>query len=576
MCEPMDQQDKNNDNPNQVYNSGFPSRTRNQLQVILVTLFGNVDKRHNFYAILDNGSTISYVLNTATDKVRAPKTSEFDLNISHAFDESVMPENFVRLDVGKFNSDQSLFRLNYVHEFWSDSEAIFAWIKSEDKLKTFTANRVKEIRNNTDVSKWQNISGKLNPADHVFRGIPACDLNVFWLTPPAFLSDPENHWKNFLSNNEETNVTMETSNDEFLIDIIRFSKWTKLMRSMAFVIRFIKSLRSKQRCKLELDDTNEARIFLFRKSQEKSFNDAIKDIKQNRSLSKKDCLLRLSPFCESGLPRVCGRTKRSSLPFDFKQPIIMDSKEHSIQLYIQKCHKICMRIRVEYTRNYIQQRCHILRIRAFLGSLASKCFGCLRFRSQGLQPPMADLADIPFQETQSPVIFTNSVEWKLNPPSAPHFGGEWERLVQCAKRALLLNLGSAKRTQDVFATIVSEAECLVNSRAFTHVGSNHEDDNPLTSNHFLLGRPFCNVPGAVFNETLTSKNSAWTQLKQRLQRIWKRLLTEYVPSLNKRQRWTSREAALEVKDVVCLLEELTPRGIWPRVTRTFTGANNIA
>ena len=176
---------------------------------------------------------------------------------------------------------------------------------------------------------------------------------------------------------------------------------------MAFVIRFIKSLRSKQRCKLELDDTNEARIFLFRKSQEKSFNDAIKDIKQNRSLSKKDCLLRLSPFCESGLPRVCGRTKRSSLPFDFKQPIIMDSKEHSIQLYIQKCHKICMRIRVEYTRNYIQQRCHILRIRAFLGSLASKCFGCLRFRSQGLQPPMADLADIPFQETQSPVIFTN-------------------------------------------------------------------------------------------------------------------------------------------------------------------------
>ena len=126
MCEPMDQQDKNNDNPNQVYNSGFPSRTRNQLQVILVTLFGNVDKRHNFYAILDNGSTISYVLNTATDKVRAPKTSEFDLNISHAFDESVMPENFVRLDVGKFNSDQSLFRLNYVHEVSSNYSKIGA------------------------------------------------------------------------------------------------------------------------------------------------------------------------------------------------------------------------------------------------------------------------------------------------------------------------------------------------------------------------------------------------------------------------------------------------------------------
>ncbi|XP_075262581.1 uncharacterized protein LOC142354213 [Convolutriloba macropyga] len=39
-------------------------------------------------------------------------------------------------------------------------------------------------------------------------------------------------------------------------------------------------------------------------------------------------------------------------------------------------------------------------------------------------------------------LLNQSVEWKLNPPSAPHFGGVWERLVQCVKRALLLNLGS--------------------------------------------------------------------------------------------------------------------------------------
>ena len=398
-------------------------------------------------------------------------------------------------------------------------------------------------------------------------------------------------------------------------------------------------------------------------------------MKQHRPLSKKDRLLCLSPFFESGLLRVGGRTKRSSLPFDAKHPIILDSKEHSIQLYIQKCHENCMHIGVDYTRNYIEQRCHSLGIRIFLRSLAFKCFDCRRFRAQGLQPPMADLPDIRFQETQSPVIFTNvgvdclgpfavvhqdaevktyiclftclvtraihlevaedlstdkcltairrfigrrgqprlfltdngsnflgarkqirrralmldhdyiknqllntSVEWKLNPPFAPHFGGVWERLVQRVKRALLLNIGSAKLNPNVFATIVSEAECLVNSRPLTHVRSNREDDNPLTPNHFLLGRPFCNVPGAVFNETLTLKSSAWTQVKQRLQQIWKRLITEFVPSLNKQQKWTSLEAALEVDDVVWLLEEFTPRGIWPlgRVTRTFTGPDNIA
>ena len=125
MCEPLDQQDKNNDHPTQVYNPGFPSRTRNQLQVIPVTLFGDVNKRHNCYVFLDNGSIFSYVLNTAADKKRAPKTSEIDLNLSHAFEESVMPANLVRLDIGKFNNDQPLFRLNYIHAVsnWTFNDA---------------------------------------------------------------------------------------------------------------------------------------------------------------------------------------------------------------------------------------------------------------------------------------------------------------------------------------------------------------------------------------------------------------------------------------------------------------------
>ena len=400
------------------------------------------------------------------------------------------------------------------------------------------------------------------------------------------------------------------------------------MPSMAFAIRFIKNLRSKQRGKLELDDINETRNYFFRKSQENSFNDAIKDIKKHWHLSQKDRLLCLSPFFEGGLLRVGGRTKRSSLPFDAQHPIILDSKEHIIQLHIQKFHKICMHFGVELIRNYIQQRCHILGIRAFQRSLAFKCFNCCRHGAQERQPPMADLPDIRLQETQSPVInvsvdylgqfavvnrdaevktymclFTSlvtraihlevaedlitdrcltairrsisqrcpprvflsdngsnflgarrqirrrtllldhdctkvqllnqSVEWKLKPPSALHFGGAWERLVQCVKQALLLNHGSAKLTSDIFTKIVSEAECLVNSSQLTHVGSNHQDDKPLTQNHFLLLRHFCNFPGAVFNETLTLKNSAWTQVKQRLQPIWKRLLTEYVPSLKK-------------------------------------------
>ncbi|XP_075259974.1 uncharacterized protein LOC142351715 [Convolutriloba macropyga] len=157
----------------------------------------------------------------------------------------------------QFVSKHSTIPITSRH-FESDSEAVLAWIKSKDEAKTFMAKKVQEIRNNTEVAKWQHISGKLNLADHGSQGIPTCDIKVFWLTPPVFLSNPESHWKNSLVNKEETNATMETSNDECIIDVSRFSMWTKLMRSMAFAMRFKKNFRSKQRGKLELNEINDA------------------------------------------------------------------------------------------------------------------------------------------------------------------------------------------------------------------------------------------------------------------------------------------------------------------------------
>ena len=175
-------------------------------------------------------------------------------------------------------------------------------------------------------------------------------------------------------------------------------------------------------------------------------------------------------------------------------------------------------------------------------------------------------------------LMNDSVEWRLNPPSAPHFGGVWERLVQFVKRALLLNLGSAKLTWDVFSTIVIETESLVNARPLTHVRSDIKDEDPLTPNHFLIGRAFPNVPACVFKKTPTIQTKTWTQVRQRLEAIWKRLLKEYIPTLNTRKKWLKPDAKLEVNDVVGVLEEWTPRGIWPlgRVTRTFIGPDKTA
>ena len=102
--------------------------------------------------------------------------------------------------------------------------------------------------------------------------------------------------------------------------------------------------------------------------------------------------------------------------------------------------------------------------------------------------------------------------WKLNPPLALHFGGIWERLIQSAKRTLLIILGSQQLKAKVFQTIVAETERLLNSRPITNVSSDTNDEEALTSNHFLLRRPYSPLaPLTSTSRTFSKKEFCYTQ-----------------------------------------------------------------
>ena len=45
--------------------------------------------------------------------------------------------------------------------------------------------------------------------------------------------------------------------------------------------------------------------------------------------------------------------------------------------------------------------------------------------------------------------------------------------------------------------------------------------------------------------------------------LWKRWLREYVPELQRRSKWCSKQKNIQVGDVVLLCEENTPRFLWP-------------
>lgn len=59
--------------------------------------------------------------------------------------------------------------------------------------------------------------------------------------------------------------------------------------------------------------------------------------------------------------------------------------------------------------------------------------------------------------------------------------------------------------------------------------------------------------------------------------FWKRWLREYIPLLQKRQKWQSKTANLKKNDVVLVATENTPRGQWPlaRVVEVNVGRDGL-
>ena len=152
-----------------------------------------------------------------------------------------------------------------------------------------------------------------------------------------------------------------------------------------------------------------------------------------------------------------------------------------------------------------------------------------------------------------------NISWKMNPPSAPHFVGVWERLVQMTKRVFLLNLGSARLSRDLFITIASETAGILNGRPLTHVISDVADNLPLTPNHFLFGRSLSTHhrwPSAT-NQQLSCPQNPGSWWKRRWI-VLAPIPEKYAPTLIRRTKWSQPEDIMKTGDLVWMMEDFTP------------------
>ena len=156
-----------------------------------------------------------------------------------------------------------------------------------------------------------------------------------------------------------------------------------------------------------------------------------------------------------------------------------------------------------------------------------------------------------------------NIEWVFNPPFASHHGGCFERLIRTVRKVLCAVLNpNVRLTDDVLQTALTEAEGIVNSRPLVAASSDPEDCDPITPNHLLLLRGNYSLPWSVCNADHVYRRQ-WRLAQHITDQFWKRWLKEYIPELNRRQKWFDPKPNLSVGDMVLIVDSSVHRGSWP-------------
>lgn len=174
-------------------------------------------------------------------------------------------------------------------------------------------------------------------------------------------------------------------------------------------------------------------------------------------------------------------------------------------------------------------------------------------------------------------LASEGINWKFNPPAAPHFGGIWESAVKSAKFHLTRIVRGSTLTLSELQTLLCQIEACLNCRPLTPISSDPNDFESITPAHFLIGGSLMFHPEPVIDETELTSLKRWKLVQGLLQSFWKRWHAEYLPQLQVRGKWTSGTEPLVVNDIVIVKEDNIPPSKWKlaRVVKVHPGKDSV-
>ncbi|GFX64231.1 integrase catalytic domain-containing protein [Trichonephila clavipes] len=138
--------------------------------------------------------------------------------------------------------------------YLTDSTTVLTWIKHTRDWGVFVSNRVKEIRNLSDVSSWEHVPSKKNFVDILSRGSSVQQLIYLrWWEGPSWLSENPVQCPRSKQVPDEEAASLELKKsvlvnttkriDEFNWHSKYFSSYLKVICMIAWIFRFFKNAK---------------------------------------------------------------------------------------------------------------------------------------------------------------------------------------------------------------------------------------------------------------------------------------------------------------------------------------------
>ena len=314
------------------------------------------------------------------------------------------------------NSVISMHGLPVAQRFlWTDSATVLAWLQSEQRrYHQYVGFRIGEILSSTEVREWRWVPSKQNVADVATKSGPGpqIDSSNRWFFGPEFLQQPEQKWPQrcnpILSTEEDLrscNLHHSTANE--LVDVNRFSRWDRLLRSMAYAHRFVNNIRrcqrgeSLERGALIQQELKTAEESLWRQAQRAFYSIEIPLLQKtsgrpeafHEGIPKSSSIHKLWPFMDQdGILRKRSRLSAASwIPEEFKYPVILP-RDHRISfLLVDWFHRRFRHANRETIVNEMRQRYEIPKLRSLIARVTRDCMKCRVHLVVPRNPPMAPL-----------------------------------------------------------------------------------------------------------------------------------------------------------------------------------------